>query len=76
MNVDINVDKEMDQSVKQGPDDQTNQRDETPMVLMRAIDMIEEVLDMTNNNVNNEEEVQPDATETSPTSTLFTKRSG
>jgi hypothetical protein len=43
MNIDINVDKEIDQSVKQGPNDVTDQREETPMVLMRAIDMIEEV---------------------------------
>jgi hypothetical protein len=77
MNVNINIDEEIDQSVTQGMDEMTNQRDDNPMVLMRAIDTIEEVLDMTNSNVIEiEEEVQPDTTDVSPPMTLYTTRSG
>ncbi len=77
MNTDVNVDEEVDRGLQQGPNDLIDQRQETPMVLMRAIDTIEEVLDMTNNNViEAEEEVQPDTTDTSPTMTLYSTRSG
>jgi hypothetical protein len=67
----------VDRGLQQGPNDLIDQRQETPMVLMRSIDTIEEVLDMTNNNViEAEEEVQPDTTDTSPTTTLYSTHSG
>ena len=66
--------EEVDETRNENPN---NQEKETPMVLMRAIDTIEEVLDMTNNDNNNREESQYETNETVPaTSALYTTRSG
>jgi hypothetical protein len=77
--VDINI-GEANDNINEDVDENPNDPEkETPMVLMRAIDTIEEVLDMTNddNDNMNEVESQPVTNEILPTTNeLYTTRSG
>jgi len=69
LNIDADINDEVDEPSNEDPN---NQENETPMVLMRAIDTIKEVLDMTNNNNDNDEILQPEPTETTTSSSGFT----
>ena len=75
MNIGTGANENMDEAMDANPNDPEK---ETPMVLMRAIETIEEVLDMTNNDNDNMNEVesQPVTNETLPaTNELYTTRS-
>jgi hypothetical protein len=77
LNVGTDIDKEMDKLMNESPNNPNDWGDETPIVLMRVIDMIEEVLNMTNNDNNNNKTFQPETTETVPaTNILYTTNSG
>jgi hypothetical protein len=76
MNIGTGANEDMDEAMDENPNDPEK---ETPMVLMRAIETIEEVIDMTNNDNDNMNEVesQQETNETLPvTNELYTTRLG